>query len=139
MIHKNLTIESRKGDTLRFIRHDCLLLLNKQDEPLGCLWTINDITSSKQAELDRYEFMNNIADELKIALRKLQSQSELLLNEENKRKILTSINEESLNLSDFINNLLNGTKGEMDCSHSKKPEQTKQNKVKILRSSKSFS
>ncbi|MGA1823200.1 MAG: hypothetical protein ACMUIP_00960 [bacterium] len=138
-----LTVESHQGDTVRVIRHDCLLLLNKEDKPLGCLWTINDITSSKHAELDRYGFVNNLASELMSALHKLQSQSELLIheeseNEENKRKILDSINVETLNLSDFINNLLNTTKSEMACSQSKQPVQMRQNEVKALRSSKSY-
>ncbi|MGA1870123.1 MAG: ATP-binding protein [bacterium] len=116
--HDSVEIESPHIDAATVLCHDCFYLLDERDKSLGVLWTISDITSLKQAELSRHEFVNHVAHELKTPLNTLRSYSEMLLdneveNEESKKEFFNSINEEAIRLSRLINNLLNITKIEI--------------------------
>ena len=118
--HDFYEMKAQSGDTQIILGHDCFYLLDKEDKPLGMLWAITDITSQKQAESSRNEFINHVAHELKTPLTTLRSYSEMLLDneisdEQNKREFVNSINKETIRLSRLINNLLNISKIETGC------------------------
>ncbi|MCL6582569.1 MAG: PAS domain-containing protein [bacterium] len=118
--HDSVEIQKNEGSNLAIFHHTCSYLLNGEDSPLGFLWMISDITSQKQSELSKYEFVNHVAHELKTPLNTLVSYSEMLLegevnDEQTKREFFNSINEEAIRLSRLINNLLNISKIEMGC------------------------
>lgn len=118
--HDSLEIQKTEGDNPAIFHHTCSYLLNTEDKPLGFLWIVTDITTQKQSELSKYEFVNHVAHELKTPLNTLLSYSEMLLedevnDEQTKREFFNSINEEAIRLSRLINNLLNISKIEMGC------------------------
>ncbi|MEW6380621.1 MAG: ATP-binding protein [bacterium] len=118
--HDSLEIQKTEGDNPAIFHHTFSYLLNAEDKPLGFLWMITDITSQKQSELSKYEFVNHVAHELKTPLNTLVSYSEMLLDgevndEQTKREFFNNINEEAIRLSRLINNLLNISKIEMGC------------------------
>lgn len=120
--HDFLEHKSQNGDISLMLCHDCFYLLDEEDKPLGFLWIITDITSQKQAESSRHEFVNNVAHELKTPLNTLRSYTEMILDgevedEETKKEFFNSINEEAIRLSRLINNLLNISK--METGHLK--------------------
>ena len=115
--HEFLEVEIQNADFPIILRHDCFYLLNKEDKPLGFLWTITDITNQKQAELSRYELVNHVVHELKTPLDTLGSYTEMFIDGkiegQDKTEFVNNINEEIIRLSRLINNLLNLSNIEM--------------------------
>jgi len=99
------------GKDRKFVRGTSTLLLGGNDEVLGTVVVIRDITYEKKVDHLKSQFLSTAAHELRTPLTSLQGFSEILLSrpdidKETKRKYLRYINEESLKLAVIINDFL---------------------------------
>ncbi len=95
----------------KFARGASTLLLGENDEDLGTVVVITDITYERKVDQLKSQFLSTAAHELRTPLTSLLGFSEILLNKqdlgkEQEVKYLRYINEESLKLATIINDFL---------------------------------
>lgn len=103
--------ESGRGKGRKFARGSSTLLLGGNDEIIGTVVVIRDITYERKVDHLKSQFLSTAAHELRTPLTSLQGFSEILLNKQDldkntKKKYLQYINEESLKLATIINDFL---------------------------------
>jgi len=104
-------LPSDNPDCSRIMRARTSVIHDKQDRETGIVTIIHDVTRERELDRMKTEFLSTAAHELRSPLTSIQGFSEILqtredLSEEEKKKFLSYINNQSVALAKIINDLL---------------------------------
>ena len=113
--------------------HNCTMrartsmIEDRNGKHTGIITIIHDVTHEREVDRMKTEFISTAAHELRTPLTSIQGFSEILLtrdniNKESKKKYLTYINKQSVNLANIINDLLDISRIESEKSFTLKKE-----------------
>jgi len=99
------------SQNLRIMRARTSGIEDKSGNQTGIITIIHDVTHEREVDQMKTEFISTAAHELRTPLTSIRGFSEVLLNrndfnKKDERKFLTYINDQSVNLSNIINDLL---------------------------------
>lgn len=102
---------TEEKDSPRFMRARTSVIQNIEGKTSGIVTIIHDVTQERQIDKMKTEFLSMAAHELRTPLTSIRGFSEILLTRDNltteeKRKYLTYVLEQSVNLTKIVNDLL---------------------------------
>ena len=95
----------------RFMRARISVIHDREDKYTGIITIFNDVTQEREVDRIKTEFLSMAAHELRTPLTSIQGFAEILqtredLNDEEKKRFLSYINNQSVNLAEIVNDLL---------------------------------
>jgi len=104
-------LPAENSQNLRIMRARTSGIEDKSGNQTGIITIIHDVTHEREVDQMKTEFISTAAHELRTPLTSIRGFSEVLLSrndleKKDKRKFLTYINDQSVNLSNIINDLL---------------------------------
>ncbi|GAI56286.1 unnamed protein product, partial [marine sediment metagenome] len=95
----------------RFMRARTSVILDREGKDTGIVTIFNDVTHEREVDRMKTEFLSTAAHELRTPLTSIQGFSEILqtredISEEEKKKFLSYINKQAVNLAEIVNDLL---------------------------------
>ena len=95
----------------RFMRAMTSVIHDREGKDTGIVTIFNDVTHEREVDRMKTEFLSTAAHELRTPLTSIQGFSEILqtredLNDEEKKRFLSYINKQAVNLAEIINDLL---------------------------------